>query len=780
MAPGQTPDEAAEDLLRLAKEHPGELSEAEAKLLRAAPRGEWAVCGPSGDLDDATNDPAKADDWGPERQVRARVIRWLCVDPAAASRVDPIGIRLLGARITGTLNLCFANVPFPLMLFRCRLAEQILLMSTQIPALYLNGSRTGAIGAHGLSVEGNLFLRDGFTAEGEVCLVGVQIRGDLDCSDGVFQNPPQKDVPESGKALWADRMNVKGSVLLHEGFTAEGEVRLLGTRIGGNLGCSGGTFRNLPQKDFPGSGTALLAEGVNVSGGVYLRDKFNAEGEVRLARAQIGTDLDCSGGKFMNSAQPGLSESGTALRFDGARVSGSVVLRKVFTAEGEVRLPGAQIGGNLDCSGGTFRNPPQARVPLSGDALSADGAVIKGDVFLRDEFIAKGEVRLAGAQIGGDLDCAGGTFKNPPQEDVDGSGEALSADGANVKGNVFLRDRFIAEGEVRLPGARIGGNLECRGGEFKNPPKRDVAGSGKALSADRVNVEGGVLLSDGFAAEGEVGLSGAQIGSDLSCWGGTFSELIVQGAKIAGHLLLARVRGDAKGKIDLTNASADALLDDEVSWPAAGNLRVDGFVYGRISVGPTDAETRLKWLALQPEFKPQPYSQLAKVLREAGHARGARRVLYEMERRRREAEDRSVFSRLISWAFKTTLGYGYYPQRGAVVGLVFLIAMGWCFFRQGYFAGAVVPTDKGAYYWFRDHGRPPDHYQRFTAFIYSFENSVPLFNLGQKDLWTPDPSPRGSRRWSDFLRGFRWGQIVLGWLLSTLFVAGVTGVVRRE
>jgi hypothetical protein len=106
--------------------------------------------------------------------------------------------------------------------------------------------------------------------------------------------------------------------------------------------------------------------------------------------------------------------------------------------------------------------------------------------------------------------------------------------------------------------------------------------------------------------------------------------------------------------------------------------------------------------------------------------------------------------------------------------------MGWWFFRQGYFAGAIVPTDRDAYYCFRAHGRPPDHYQRFTASIYSLENSVPLFNLGQKDLWSADPSPRGSGRWADFLRGFRWCQIVFGWLFSTLFVAGVTGVVRKE
>jgi len=71
MAPGNNPDQAAQELLQLATARFGQLSEAEAKLLRAAPRGDFAVCGPSGNPNDPSNDPAKADDWGPGRQVRA-------------------------------------------------------------------------------------------------------------------------------------------------------------------------------------------------------------------------------------------------------------------------------------------------------------------------------------------------------------------------------------------------------------------------------------------------------------------------------------------------------------------------------------------------------------------------------------------------------------------------------------------------------------------------------------------------------------------------------------
>jgi len=75
-----------------------------------------------------------------------------------------------------------------------------------------------------------------------------------------------------------------------------------------------------------------------------------------------------------------------------------------------------------------------------------------------------------------------------------------------VAGAVLLRSGFAAEGMVWLSGAEIGGNLECDGGKFQNPAVADVAGSGRALIAEGAKVAGAVYLRNGFAAEGTVWL----------------------------------------------------------------------------------------------------------------------------------------------------------------------------------------------------------------------------------------------------------------------------------
>jgi len=543
------------DLVTLVSARFGELSVAETKLLEAASKGELAVCGPNDNQDDPANDPAKAGEWSTDREIRAELIRWLCVDGAAQEQVDPKGIRTFGARVVGKQDLSYVVVPFGLALQRCRLMEDAEFYSTELPKLDLQGTWV--------------------------------------------------------RSFNADRISVKGSIFLRDGFRAEGEVRLLG----------------------------------------------------------------------------------------------------------------AQVSGNLDCGNSVFMNP-------SGDALSADRVNVKGDVFLDDGFRAEGVVRLSGAQIGGTLDCEKGAFTNS-------SKKALNASGIRVKGNIFLRDGFRAEGEVRLAGAQIEGDFVCIG--------------------SRIN-----------------------------------GQLVAQGLSVRGHLFWSGIANPEQARVDLRNGSVGALIDDIENWPPAGQLVLDGFTYARISAAEKGAGKRLKWLARQESFAPQPYRQLARVLREEGDEAGARRVLFEMELLRRQKEDRGRLERFWSGMLRRTIGFGYYPAK-SLLWLLGLTVVSMFLTWGGYAVGSLAPADKEAYGPFKQSSQLPLHYDRFYPPVYALENSFPLVKLGQAERWQPDPNPQwqcsSPKCFSRLLcwvlspvvlRGLRWCQICLGWFFTTMFVAGVSGIVRKD
>ncbi len=284
-----------DDLEALGIRRFGQLSKAETRLLSSAPKGEVAECGPSSLTGVPANDPAKADGWGPERVIRAELIRWLCTDQEAYTRVDARGLRIFAAKIVGKLDLSYATVPFAVRLDQCRLTDDVKLTYTKIPEVVLNGSRTRCLLAEGAEVKGNLLLKNGFF-EGEVRLIGARIGDSLNCEGSTFSNTSgecsdPREEKTRGRAIRADRIKVEGGIFLRKGFKADGEVMLNGASVGGDLSCSGAILKNL-------QGSALSAENATVGGNVFLFDGFSAYGIVNLGVAKIGGALNCFGGAF--------------------------------------------------------------------------------------------------------------------------------------------------------------------------------------------------------------------------------------------------------------------------------------------------------------------------------------------------------------------------------------------------------------------------------------------------------------------------------------------------
>jgi hypothetical protein len=378
-----------------------------------------------------------------------------------------------------------------------------------------------------------------------------------------------------------------------------------------------------------------------------------------------------------------------------------------------------------------------------------------------------GDITGDRATITGDLQLIGGKYG------------AISGDRITITGDLQLIGGDF--GPVSLFRAEIGGSLDCSGGRFVGGPD--------PLSIVEATIRGDASFNNGFTTDGVVDLTLAQIGRGLSFKDAHFIGRGVNGlnadrATIAETFYWDSIVRTSGTELNLTNARAAALWDDAASWPATGNLFIDDFVYGDISGGPADAQSRLQWLARQPfGYRPQPYGQLAKVMRERGSDVGAVDVLMAKEDARRNQGGLGWGARLWSRVLDVTIGYGYRPIR-ALWWIVFFVALGSVLFGLGYRERAITPTEPAAYDAFVRNGEPPRHYPPFNAIVYSLENFLPVVDLNQGTYWRPNPRHGTGGRMralsGTLLRWYLWVHILAGWIITPLLAAGLSGVVRPD
>jgi len=364
---------------------------------------------------------------------------------------------------------------------------------------------------------------------------------------------------------------------------------------------------------------------------------------------------------------------------------------------------------------------------------------------------------------------------------------AVFGNQASIHGDAsFILGDF---GPVSFMRAQIDGTLDLTGARISNPGDDSV-------NLVEANVAGDVLLHDGFTTDGIVYARLAKIGHDFSVHGAEFKgdgELDAERAVIDGTFYWVDVKHTAKTVLDLEDAHAGAIWDDEASWPAPGNLNVNGFVYGDIAGGPSDGTSRLQWIALQPpEYHPQPFRQLAKVLAEMGRDDGATQVRIAKEIAQRRFGHESLAQRVWSVMMQVTIGFGYKPLR-ALWWIAGFVGLGTILFGWGYRMRIITPTEEAAYREFVANGEAPPHYPVFNPLVYSLENFLPVVELHQDKYWRPNPrhSVRGratragepkdaSPIPSRLLRWYLWLHILAGWTITPLLFAGLSGLVRPD
>jgi hypothetical protein len=364
---------------------------------------------------------------------------------------------------------------------------------------------------------------------------------------------------------------------------------------------------------------------------------------------------------------------------------------------------------------------------------------------------------------------------------------AVLADTSIIHGDAsFLMGDY---GPISFFRARIEGTADFTGARIMN------AGQ-DAVNLSETNVGGDVVFHDGFSTNGIVYVPLAKIGHDLSFHDAEFigdAEVNAERAVIDGTFYWVEIKHTPRTMLDLENARAGAIWDDEASWPGPGNLNIAGFVYGEIAGGPNDAPMRLRWLALQPSgYSAQPYRQLATVLSQMGREQGATAVRMAKEVAQRRFGHMSTLQRAWSVMLEVTIGFGYRPLR-ALWWIGGFVGLGTILFAWGYRLRIITPTEEGAYVEFVKTGEAPPHYPVFNPFIYSLENFLPVVELHQDKYWRPNPRHavrgevlrgrarlQGSSTPSRLLRWYLWVHILAGWTITPLLFVGLSGLVHPD
>ncbi|WP_331739906.1 hypothetical protein OG590_39310 (plasmid) [Streptomyces goshikiensis] len=730
-----------------------------------------------------SGDPSGGEGWGPERSIRATVVRRLLTDDEFASQI--VRLDLKGAKIVGALDFEAATLHGTLELYGCHCSEVINLEQATAPAIYLENCNLAGIKASQLQTAHS------FTLIGTTCtfakLTGAHIGGQLDFKDAVLtgngvdedtlllgtisvgSNVTFKRIKISGIldlmgaqiggqlnlragtldhrgrcALRGQGMETKEDALFDQGFSADGSVDLTGAVIGGSLVFSRASIHH------PGKDPALDLARAAVKQNMVCEDGFTVEGMVLLARATISGSLWASGGQFIHPTDTAIDASG--MKVGDVRLSTAASNHEEnkngFRAEGTVIFADAVIDGTLNVEGGSITSPRP-----NMESLNARGVKITRDLLLSNGFIASGPVALTGADVGGQVDWTNGSFVSPGQK-------AISARQLTARTSLHFRDDFLARGQVDLTGANVDGPL-IAGGRIYHAEQ-------EALILDSVTTAQDVLFEQGMLVEGSLCMRAGDVGSNLKIDKPNLSRgqadvaLNLEGTTIKGTLLLrADTDAPVNGRVNLCEVKAQFLNDDPGFWPK-GNVLLAGFKYDSLSdFDSPDLDSRKKWLNFKDRYSAQTYQQLASVYKAAGLDDHARDVLYIGQKRRPRLYFRE---KVWSWLLRLTVGYGYHPAR-VLFTVLLLEVFGWIYFslsRDDLRPSSALLSAYG--------GKEGEARQHLQPALYTLDLLLPVITFGQRALWIP----QGVTSWVATLL------MVFGWILGGILLYGVSTAYQRR
>jgi hypothetical protein len=404
------------------------------------------------------------------------------------------------------------------------------------------------------------------------------------------------------------------------------------------------------------------------------------------------------------------------VRIFGARFPELIDLQNA-ALQNELWLDGCLLEGGADLSWLKSTQPIAIRGSRVGDALNMYGLQVDSNVFLDgSEFT---DVTLVGATIGHTLDLSGSSVSG-----------TLDLDSLRVGVHLHMRDAELAE--IVLHNAHVPSQLTLE--------RSKVSG---LLNMYGIQVGKVLLMNNSEFAE--VNLENAHIGGQLDFSGSTFHQNVrLNGAHIGGALQFVSIDRAAQwsehGILDLRNARADVIPSLSAPWP--NKLDLNGLTYRSSGIVGSDFNS---WFDKLLGYSRQPYEQLATVLQTQGDADTATAIRYSA----RDRERREAPSPVRHWLrlLDLVVGYGYYPERSFGWAALFVIL------------GAVV---------LRVSGEGPKNGMPF-GLAYSFDMLLPIVRLREKHYSIDLAGPA---------RYYFYGHRIMGWVLASFLVAGISGLIK--
>ena len=266
-------------------------AETERRLYLAFSRGELLDLRPP---EDAGGRVENSRNWPAVRCVSAHAIASLLLGVQNAEPGEVAALRIAGARIVGRLDLDGAEIAHRLELVNCAFDQGVCLNDARTRTFSLLGCALPEFIARMTRFDGNLVL--GTCVVSYVDLLGSRVDGILALSGSSIGG-------SDGVAVRADGLAVEGDLFLREEFNANGLVCLSGAAIGGDLTLSNAKLR----ADVAIDATAVHVKGhlklgpkIKVDGDAALNYAVidgqarieNAKfGRIKADRAQFRTDL---------------------------------------------------------------------------------------------------------------------------------------------------------------------------------------------------------------------------------------------------------------------------------------------------------------------------------------------------------------------------------------------------------------------------------------------------------------------------------------------------------